>query len=126
MASLDLSTTQPEMNWSDTTGKALTTGAIGGALMEIAYRGQDTDMRGVLGQYLGTRPIYVAGAAAGIISSLTADAFHDIVVPYISRDEKFSQISSGLVGAGTAAGSTALAYYALDPMFLSPQGVGAF
>ena len=59
-------------------------------------------------------------------SSLSADAFHDIVVPYISRDEKFSQISSGLVGAGTAAGSTALAYYALDPMFLSPQGVGAF
>ena len=54
MASLDLSTTQPEMNWSDTTGKALTTDAIGGALMEMMYRGQDTDMLGVLGQYLGT------------------------------------------------------------------------
>ena len=105
---------------------AVTAGICGSMVYFLVPRGQEyvSVNQGLIGQYLGTAWMPLAGAGAGALMSVTSDVLHQAILSHIHTSEKWSNTAGAALGALTAAGGSYAGFRAMDPRFVQEQGVG--
>ena len=104
---------------SDQMGRAASSGFVGAGMMG-AMEGFGTKVR--IPKLDTTIPLYVAGGAAGMVSSALASVTHDVLIPALAAEDKWSEgVPTAVAMASGAAGGYGY-WYLMDPSL--PESLG--